>query len=375
MTRRLVLSSDSHVVEPPHLWTERMDPMFGERIPHMVHEEPFDQFYCDFHPVGAIGGSSQAGKRFSKPEEVILAGAFADVPPGGYDPGAHLQDLDIDGVYADVLYPSIGLSLFFQPNTQFLRPVFSAYNDWLSHFCSTDPNRLKGIGMIVIDDDVESGINELKRCAEIGLCGAMISVSPRQGETYDQPIYDPFWATAQDLDIPLSLHVSTNRPGGSRTGVTTNGTDRSNIDYWVRMSLGHIIFSGVLDRFPRLKIVNVEHGLSWIPYYTQRMDDNYTDFHAFTPYRFKGSTLPSDFMRTNVFHSFQDDHLGIILRDYIGVDNILWASDYPHAESTFPKSQEILDKILEGVPENEVSKIVAENCAKLYGFSIDGLQQ
>jgi len=157
-------------------------------------------------------------------------------------------------------------------------------------------------------------------------------------------------------------------------GVTTNGTDRSNIDYWVRMSLGHIIFSGVLDRFPRLKIVNVEHGLSWIPYYAQRMDDNYTDFHAFTPYRFKGSTLPSDFMRTNVFHSFQDDHLGIILRDYIGVDNILWASDYPHAESTFPKSQEILDKILEGVPEDEVSKIVAENCAKLYGFSIDGLQ-
>ncbi len=371
MPHKLVLSSDSHVVEPPQLWTDRMDPKFGERIPHMVHEDPFDQFYCDYQPVGVIGGSSQAGKRFSQPEELILEGAFADVPPGGYDPHAHLLDLDVDGVYADVLYPSIGLSLFFLPDTQFLRPVFAAYNDWLAEFCRTDPNRLKGVAMVLMDDNVQAGIEELQRCAKLGLCGAMISVSPRPGETYDQPAYDPFWAAAQDVDLPLSLHVSTNRPGGTRTGVTRNGTDRSNIDYWVRTSLGHIIFSGVLARFPNLKIVNVEHGLAWIPYYMQRMDDNYTDFHAFTPYRFKGSDLPSDFMRRNVFHSFQDDHLGIQLRDYIGVDNILWASDYPHAESTFPRSQEVLDKILEGVPEDEVSKIVAENCAKLYRFSLN----
>ncbi|MEE9261012.1 MAG: amidohydrolase family protein, partial [Dehalococcoidia bacterium] len=167
-----------------------------------------------------------------------------------------------------------------------------------------------------------------------------------------------------------SLHTGTNRPGSTsmRTEgkITQTGVDRSNTDYWVRMSMGHIIFSGVLERYPNLKIVNVEHDLAWIPYYMRRMDRTYIARPTQATYRFKDGMLPSDFMRRNIYHSFQDDGLGIRDRDIIGVDKLVWASDYPHAESTFPRSQEILEDILKGVPENEREMIVATNCAQLY---------
>ena len=373
MSKKLIISSDSHVVEPPDLWQGRMSADYGDRVPHLVEGDPYDQWYCDHQGVGVLGGISQAGKRYSNPEDITLEGSFADVPPGGYNPHAHVQDLDVDGVYADVLYPSIGLNLYALPDPALLRDVFSAYNDWLAEFCNTYPKRLKGIAMILLDDDMDAGISELKRSAALGLCGAMIPVYPRSHETYDKPLYEPFWAAAHDLNIPLSLHTGTNRPGSTvmRTEgeVTQTGVDRSNTDYWVRMSMGHIIFSGVLERYPKLKIVNVEHDLAWIPYYMQRMDVTYIERPTQATVRFKSDMLPSDFMRRNIYHSFQDDGLGIRDREIIGIDKLVWASDYPHAESTFPKSQEVLEKILKGVPESEREMILSRNCADLYNLN------
>ncbi len=183
-------------------------------------------------------------------------------------------------------------------------------------------------------------------------------------------MYDPFWEAAQDLDIPLSLHTGTNRPSPVKSvttsGVSQSGANRVNAEYWVRMSLSHMVLSGVFERYPDLKVIEVEHDLAWIPFFFSRLDVTYIERHTQTPYRYKGDILPSDFMRRNVFHSFQEDGLGIRDRDIIGVENLLWGSDYPHAESTFPKSQEILDNILEGVPEEEKALIVGGNAARLY---------
>jgi predicted TIM-barrel fold metal-dependent hydrolase len=372
MRSKPIISSDSHVVEPPNLWLDRMDPKHGDRIPHLVEGDDYDRWYCNNVGVGVLGGISLAGLRYSRPQDITLEGRFADVPPGGYDPHAHVKDMDVDGVYAGVLYPSIGLNMYSIPDSHFMREVFSAYNDWLADFCNTYPNRLKGIAMILLDDDIEAGISELKRTAGIGLCGAMIPVYPRADETYDSLIYEPFWAAAHDLEIPLSLHTGTNRPGSttmrSEGKISQTGVDRSNTDHWVRMSMGHIIFSGVLERFPNLKIVNVEHDLAWIPYYMHRMDLTYIERPTQAAYRFKNDMLPSDFMRRNIYHSFQDDGLGIRDRGLIGLDKLIWASDYPHAESTFPESQRVLSEILDGVPDNEREMIVSTNCAKLYSL-------
>ena len=130
-----------------------------------------------------------------------------------------------------------------------------------------------------------------------------------------------------------------------------------------------MIFAGVFERYPKLKVGVVEYEVSWAPYFMSRMDEFYKNravgVHG---RRFHGSTLPSDFFRSNIFIGFQEDHVGVQLRHHIGVDNLLWGSDYPHAEGTFPKSREILERILEDVPEEEKAKIAGENTVKLYHF-------
>ncbi|MBM3924638.1 MAG: hypothetical protein FJ320_01410 [SAR202 cluster bacterium] len=376
MGKRLIVSSDSHVVEPPTLWTDRMDKKkWGTRIPRLERGDPFDKWYCDNIGVGVLGGISQFGKRYSQPESITLEGSFADVPQGGYVPKAHVEDLDVDGVWADVLYPSIGLNVYALPDQVLLRDVNRAYNDWLIDFCNAYPDRLKGIAMLILDEDIEGAIGEMTRCARAGMCGVMIPVMPRPHEGYNLPLYEPFWAAAHDLGMPISLHTGTNRPGSTTMRsldgkISQTGVDRSNTDYWARMSMGHIIFSGVLERYPNLKIVNVEHDLAWIPYYMQRMDVTYIERPPQAPYRFKNGMVPSDFMKRQVYHSFQDDGLGVQMRQLIGLDKLVWASDYPHAESTFPRSQAVLDEILAGVPENEIKMIVADNCIDLYDLKV-----
>ena len=370
--KSLIISSDSHVVEPPQLWSDRMDTAHGERIPHLEVGDPHDQWHCDGEVVGTLGGASSAGMRFSRPEDIILEGSFANVPPGGYDPHAHVQDLDVDGVYGSVLYSSVAGNMYAVPDAAFMREVFTAYNRWLSEFCSAYPRRLKGIAQVLVDDDMAAGIVQLEHAAKLGLCGAMIPVYPSPSETYDLPMYDPLWAAAQDLGIPLSLHVGTKRPGSvqmrTEGRITQSAAERSVSDFWVRMSLGHMVFSGVFERFPDLRVVNVEHELSWIPFFMKRMDATYVERHTQATHRFQTDALPSDFMRQNIYHGFQEDELGIRLRDIIGVDHIMWGSDYPHAESTFPESQRILDEIMTGVPDEERAMMVGGNCAELYGL-------
>ncbi len=372
MPNMKVLSSDSHILEPPDLWTPRMDAKkFGDRIPHLVQGDPYDHWSVDGQLMGVIGTFGTPGQRFENPEEINREGKYDTIRAGGFDPHERMKDLALDGVYADVLYPSFAMEMFGVPDGDLLRQVFCAYNDWISEFCTTYPDRLKGIAMVLLDDDIEAGIAELQRAATLGLSGAMISSFPLHGDTYDQPKYEPFWTAAEEVDIPLSLHAGTNRPAPpavvvEETVITQSGAARVNAEYWVRMSLCHMVYSGLFERHPKLSVVNVENDLAWLPYFLNRLDVTYIERPSQTTYRFEEGALPSDFMGRNVYHSFQEDGLGVRDRDIIGVDRLLWGSDYPHAESTFPKSQEILDSILEGVPEDEKALIVGGNTARLY---------
>ena len=366
-----IISSDSHVFEPPDLWTGRIDPEFRDRAPYVMREGENDQWYVEVdQKLGAFGLVSQVGVRFENPENITFEGSFDNLRPGGYDPHEHVKDLEIDGVYADVLYPSIGLFLFKVPDTRLVSAMFRTYNDWLAEFCSAYPSRLKGIAMVNVDD-VEEGIEELQRTRKMGLAGAMISVYPQADKQYDLPRYEPLWAAAQDLDMPLSLHTATQRPGDQQHSAdftTQSATFRANIDYWVRCSLSNIILTGVFERYPKLKVAAVEFELAWVPYFLRMLDYVYVERQMQASYRFKGNILPSDHFHSNVYMSFQEDELGIQMRHIIGVDNLMWGSDYPHAESTWPKSQETLERILAGVPEEERARIAGANAAKLYDF-------
>jgi predicted TIM-barrel fold metal-dependent hydrolase len=373
MAPAVILSSDSHVFEPPDLWTTRIDATFRDRAPRMVRIDGGDQLVVEADQViSGIGLISNAGARFDAPETISGQGRFEDVPRGGYDPRQHLRDMELDGVAGEVLYPSQGLFYFRVADSALMSAIFRAYNDWLADFCKADPSRLKGIAMVNLDD-VQDGIRELERAARLGLAGAMITEYPLEHRRYDQPEYEPFWATAEALGMPLSLHTATRRQGkirGAGEKTLRDASSRSTKAFYPALSMCDLIFSGVFERYPRLTLAIVEFELSWAPHILTSMDYTYRERHGEAIYRFKDGMRPSDFFHRNVVLSFQEDAIGIRLRDAIGVDNMMWGSDYPHSESTFPRSRQILDEILAGVPADERAKIVGGNTARVYHFDV-----
>jgi predicted TIM-barrel fold metal-dependent hydrolase len=378
MAPAVILSSDSHVFEPPDLWTTRIDAVFRNRAPRIQRIDGADQIVIEADQIlSGIGLISNAGARFDAPETISGQGRFEDVPRGGYDPQQHLADMRLDGVAGEVLYPSQGLFYFRVADTPLMSAIFRAYNDWLADFCATDPSRLKGIAMINLDD-VHEGIRELERAGRLGLAGAMITEYPLEHRRYDQPEYEPFWAAAEALGMPLSLHTATRRQGkirGAGEKTLRDASSRSTKAFYPALSMCDMIFSGVFERYPRLTLAIVEFELSWAPHILTSMDYTYRERTGEAIYRFKDGMRPSDFFHRNVVLSFQEDAIGIRLRDTIGVDNMMWGSDYPHSESTFPQSRKILAEILSGVPEDEQARIVGGNTARVYGFDVAKVAQ
>jgi predicted TIM-barrel fold metal-dependent hydrolase len=371
MLPELILSSDSHVFEPPDLWATRIDAAFRHRAPRMERIDGADEIVIEKDQIlSGIGLISNAGARFDAPETISGRGRFEDVLRGGYDPAQHLADMRLDGVAGEVLYPSQGLFYFRIADGPLMSAVFRAYNDWLAEFCRTDPARLKGIAMVNLDD-VAEGVGELERAARLGLSGAMITEYPLEDRRYDHPEYEPLWSAAEALGMPLSLHTATRRQGkirGAGARTLRDATSRSTKAFYPAMSMCDMIFSGVFERHPKLTLAIVEFELSWAPSVLAAMDYTYRERHEEAIHRFKDGLRPSDFFRRNVVLSFQEDAVGIRLRDVIGVDNLMWGSDYPHSESTFPQSRKILAEILAGVPEDEQARIAGGNTARVYGF-------
>jgi predicted TIM-barrel fold metal-dependent hydrolase len=368
------VSADDHIDLqwlPKDLWQKRVPPQWRERSPRVADTSDGPYWFCGsdrWDPWGGRKGAAGAmgGRRLALERGGVLE-------PGVLRPTTtelRLADMDRDGVDATVMYGPIVPLLIQDPE---LRKVcYRAYNDWLAEFCRTDPARLKGIAMINLDD-VQEGIKELERAARLGLAGAMITEYPLEHRRYDQSEYEPFWAAAAALDLPLSLHTATRRQGKIRgAGEVTlrDASSRATKAFYPALSMCDLIFSGVFERHPRLTLAIVEFELAWVPHVLSTMDYTYRERHGEAIYRFKDGMIPSDFFHRNVVLSFQEDAVGVRLRDVIGVDNMMWGSDYPHSESTFPQSRKILAEILAGVPDDEQAKIAAGNTARMYNFDV-----
>src|SRR5881296_1838796 len=290
MVPALILSSDSHVFEPPDLWTTRIDAAFRDRAPRMQRIDGADQLVVEADQViSGIGLISNANARFEAPETISAQGRFENVHRGGYDPDQHLSDMELDGVAGEVLYPSQGLFYFRVTDTPLMSAIFRAYNDWLADFCRTDRTRLKGIAMINLDD-VQDGIRELERTARMGLAGAMITEYPLEHRRYDQPEYEPLWAAAEALDVPLSLHTATRRQGkirGAGEKTLRDASSRATKAFYPALSMCDMIFSGVFERHPGLTLAIVEFELAWAPHVLSSMDYTYRERHGEAIYRFK----------------------------------------------------------------------------------------
>jgi len=378
MAASKLISADSHIVEPPDLYASRIDRTFRDRAPRMERLKTpsgreFDAWFIDGQQAGTLGAVIQAGQRFEDPSQIDFLGTWEGVRLGAYDPHAMVKENEMDGVWGACLQPSQGLFWYRIPDGALLSAICRVYNDWIAEFCAPFPDRLKGIAMLNVDD-VEEAADELERCAKLGLVGAFIPVSPLAERPYRHPIYDRLWWTAQDVGLPLLLHIGTPRGGIPGCEFTMNlgeltGAGRSTTDYWVRYSLGAMIFAGVFDRYPRLKVGSVEHETAWVPHFLRQMDFTYRERPALArAWKSRRAMLPSEYWQRNMFVEFMEDDCGIRLRDVIGVDNMLWGNDFPHAESTWPKSQEFLDRIFAGTPDEDRRKITADNAARLFRF-------
>ncbi len=378
MTAYKIISADSHIVEPPDMYSSRIEPKYRDRAPRMERHrtrtgQEYDAWYFDGIRVGTVGSVIQAGKRFEDPSSIDFLGIWEDVRKAAYDPHEMLKELEDDGVWAACMQPSQGLFWYRIPDSELLTALCVAYNNWITDFCSPARDRLKGIGMLNIDD-VEEGCRELERIAKLGLVGAFIPVYPLHDRPYGHPIYERLWWTAQDLGIPLMLHVATPRGGIPGCEFTIDINDLTapgliNSDYWVRYSMTAMIFAGIFDRYPGLKVGSVEHETAWIPHWLKQMDLTYRERPTLTRgWKSREGMLPSDYWYRNMFVEFMEDEFGIRMRDIIGVDNMMWGNDFPHAESTWPQSRQFLDRIFTGASEEDRHKITAGNAAKLFGF-------
>ncbi len=374
MAERMLISADSHVNEPGYLWVERVDKEFRDRAPRVVESPPGQRpgSYLLLEGIAPthLAQGMGAGK---KPEELprfFQESTYKDVRPGGWDPSERIKDMDIDGVEADVIYTTLGFRMFWFKDAALQRACFRVYNDWLAEYCSYAPNRLAGLALISLYD-IDEGVKELRRCARMGLRGAMVWCSPPEDRPYSSPIYDPFWAEAQESSIPISLHAITGMGLESRLPI------KEPIDRYVRSTvLSHevqrtltvLIFSGVLERFPNLKFVSAENEVGWLGFLLQKLDQAQDEYRYLypTPLKLKAT----EYFRRQVYATFIDDAMGVASRHFIGVDNIMWSSDYPHTVSTWPNSRQVVERDFRGVPEDEKEKIVRSNAAMLYGFDV-----
>ena len=383
MTDYKLYSADSHVSEPPDLWLTRLDKKWRYRAPKIesLERDGVVEDYLVYegyppHPV-AVGIASAALAKTGGSEEAKFemvksrAGRYAEALPGGWDPVARLKDQDIDGVDGEVLHPTIGFRMFWLQDAGLQEVVFRAYNDWMSEYVSHDRKRLVGIALISLYN-IEAGCAELRRAHKLGLKGAMIALSPPEGcPPYNSPVYFPFWELAQELDMPIILHL-----------VTGGGESRLLGSYWnpdtiigaviahaeAERTFAKLIMFGVLEKFPKLRLHSAENGLAWMPYFLHRMDRQLRSglVASMIP---KLSLKPSEYFRRQVAVSFINEPEAAQLRDVIGIENLMWASDYPHAASTWPKSREAVAKVLEGVPENERRRIVRDNVLRYFKIS------
>ena len=356
-----VISADSHIVETGDLWKSHIDPAYRDRAPHMVREGDTDWIVCEETRMGPPFGYSTAGNKHPTSR---LADA---VYPGAYDPDARLKEMARDGVDAEVIYPSLGLRAFNIPDVGLRRASLEAYNRWLGGFVAAYPHKLKGLAMVDSTDPALAS-QTLRTGHQLGLSGALITIEAEEPERYGTEELDPLWHTADELNMPVSLHILSNEKP-IKQGSHIHETLQHG---FIQHTLATMVFGGVFQRHPGLRVISAENDAGWAPYFMERMDYLFTDLRrqAYQDYAIKGGDLlPSEYVLRNVGFTFQRDASGVFVRSLVKVSNLMWASDYPHNDSTWPNSQELIARLFADVPEAETRQIVAENAAALYGFS------
>jgi len=378
-TEYKIVSADSHLEIPPDTWGHWVPKQYRDRAPRKIRMPDGGDGYIVEGRAPQRGGMNLFSG--TPPEEFVPLGIRWEDCPGTGTAEQRIQELDQDGVDAEVLYPGPGSSALVggiqDPSTY--KAMITAYNDYLGQeFCAVDPKRLIGMGLLPYTS-VKDAIAEMEHAAKIGLKGVYLSTFPT-GLPYPTAADDEFYAAALSMNMPITVHISF---AGAKQGkfsypIEPKGDDRPSTDYLSRLTLYaragaldavQMIIAGVFDRFPDLHIYWAETQVGWIPNFSEQLDNNYRVNHFWAEKVLgvlKLERWPSEYVRDNCYWGFMHNPIGVKLRHEVGVDKCLWGADFPHIESDWPHSTRIIDEMFEGVPDDERYAMVAGNCIDFF---------
>ena len=359
-----LISADSHVNEPPDLWTARVPAAQRDRVPRM---ERFEQ--GDAWVIEGMQGPMPFGLNACAGQEPRLRQAwvrFEDIRPGGYDPAARLAEIDRAGIDAEVLYPTprLAQAVYGTVDPELHLVEVQAYNDWIAEYADHDRGRFRALP-IIPNRGVGDALAEIARVGGRPSTGGMLMGAYPGGTLQPRPEDDPVFAALAERGLSLNVHVAMSNtlpalvnamalPAGSGSSRIVGSTDQ----------LMHLIFSGVLDRFADLHVVFAEVDCGWVPYFKEQIDDGFQRYR----FRFDLASLPSEYVERQAHFTYVTDTYGIDNRHRIGIERILWSSDYPHGNSNYPDAWSPVQASLSGVPQAERRAILAGNATRLYHF-------
>lgn len=363
-----LVSADSHVNEPPDLWTSRVPAKFRDRAPRMERFEKGDGWVLEGSPEPIpFGRNACAGLGPFEGDPWI---AWDDVRPGGWDPAARLCEQDVDCVDAEVMFPTprLSFSMFANRDAEFHLALVRAYNDWLSEYCAHAPQRLAGMA-ITPNRGVEMCVEEVQRAAKLpGIKGFLMGLYP-DGSLDMGDDCEPVWDAIEATGLPLTIHVTlTDTHPGAHKATMREGLSRRFIDAPGRIE--DFIYGGVMHRHPTLQLVFVEVDAGWVPYIKEQADNRWLRDSPKLREQRNMVRRPSSYFDRIAF-TYITDRFALRNRHAIGVRNLMWSSDYPHGGSDYPLSWRVIEGDFHDVPEDEKQLILAGNAVRIFKLRQD----
>jgi predicted TIM-barrel fold metal-dependent hydrolase len=374
-----IISVDDHLVEHPRVWSDRVPASLRERAPRIVEDEAGHHVWeYDGRRYPQLGLNAVAGK--DRKDYGMDPVRYDDMIPGCYDPVQRVKDMDLDGVHAALSFPSFpGFAggVFIRSRDKDLAlTCLRAWNDFsVEEWCATAPDRLIPLGILPAWDPTLAAA-EVDRLAQQGIRAVTFPDSPVPLglPSFHTDHWEPLWDACEAADMPVCLHFGS---GGFVPGFSFAGrfSPEDNAPMAVAVSVfasnswwttADLLFSGALQRHPKLKIMLSEGGVGWIPYMLERTDSTWERHRWYQD--IDKETRPSDLFRKHFWGCFIDDYHGVENRHAIGVDRLLIEVDYPHSDSNWPNSRKAVSENLAGVPDDEVHEIVELNARRLLHF-------
>jgi predicted TIM-barrel fold metal-dependent hydrolase len=370
-----VISTDNHIIEAPDTFVGRLPAEYKDRAPKIMRgPDGGDGWSFDGQPPKmTFGLNAVAGRPFKDYKASGLK--LEEILPGNYDGAEHLKDMDKDSVDAATIYPMASLSAYTMDERPFALAILRAYNDWLlDEFCAVNPQRLIGLPLTPVDDSMDVLLAETERVLGKGAKGLFIPYWSQR--PYYDKYYDPFWKVVSDAGVPVSIHRTMGgaAPAAESTPMPDAAAGLNLAGIVERFFTGvapfsRLVFTGLFERFPRLKFIDAEVNAGWLPFWVQMMEQEYDrQRHWANP---PLQTPPSEFVGKNLFVTLLDDYVGFGLAKFEDsvVSASMYSTDYPHSTTLFPKSQEYIAKLTDGLDPDKKHAILAGNAVRVFNLA------